>query len=104
MKHLLKFNESINSFTFAIKNDKTDKFYKKEIRCTIQEFDNIDENVQDEFLEKMETKYNATMDYSANSTENLVYFSIYELEDNDEIFEQILSEWENFIYENVHIF
>lgn len=81
----------MKKYELQIVNEKTGKVYSKEIDDSFHTF--IDDDKWDNFLNKMEEKYNATMDYTG-----ALYFcryTIYEIDD-ESLFPIILNEWYNF--------
>lgn len=81
----------MKKYELQIVNEKTGKVYSKEIDDSFHTF--IDYDKWDNFLNKMEEKYNATMDYTG-----ALYFcryTIYEIDD-ESLFPIILNEWYNF--------
>jgi hypothetical protein len=58
----------------------------------------LEDDTLDNFLEEMEEKYNATMDFTGG--DDFIKYTIYELDD-ESVFEKILDEWFNFILNNV---
>lgn len=88
-----------NFMELKIENEKTEKIFSKTLDgLSVEDFYCIEDDILNEFLQEMETKYNATMDFTGG--EDFIKYTIYEIED-DSVFEKILDEWFNFILNNV---
>jgi hypothetical protein len=82
-----------------IENEQTGKIFSKTlVGLSVNDFYCIEDDILDDFLENMETKYNATMDFTGS--DDFIKYTIYEIED-ESVFEKILDEWFNFILNNV---
>lgn len=82
MKIIIENEQTGNLFSKVLDNVGVDGFY-----C-------IEDDILDDFLEKMEDKYNATMDFTGGN--DFIKYTIYELED-ESVFDNILDEWVDFI-------
>jgi hypothetical protein len=82
-----------------IENEQTGKIFSKTlVGISVNDFYCIEDDTLDNFLEEMEEKYNATMDFTGG--DDFIKYTIYELDD-ESVFEKILDEWFNFILNNV---
>ena len=82
-----------------IENEQTGKIFSKTlVGISVNDFYCIEDDKLDNFLEEMEEKYNATMDFTGG--DDFIKYTIYELCD-ESVFEKILDEWFNFILNNV---
>jgi hypothetical protein len=76
-----------------IQNEKTGTIYSKEINITPEQFYSINEEIFEDFFNKMESKY-ATMDFTGGK--DFIKYTLYEIEDEN-LFLDILNEWFIFI-------
>lgn len=82
-------------------DEKTETEYSSTIdSITVNDFYSIDDDLLDSHFEKMESKYNVTIDFTGG--EDFIIFTIYEAKDQT-LFEKILEEWSDFIKLNVSI-
>lgn len=82
-----------------IENEQTGKIFSKTlVGISVNGFYCIEDDILDDFLEKMQNKYNATMDFTGG--DDFIKYTIHELDDEN-VFEKILDEWFNFIINNV---
>lgn len=82
-----------------IENEQTGNIISKTlVGISVNDFYCMKDEILDNFLEKMEDKYNATMDFTGG--DDFIKYTIYELND-ESVFEKILDDWFNFILNNV---
>lgn len=77
-----------------IKNEQTGNVFSKHIECSVSAFYCIEDDILDDFIDKLENKYNATMDFKGG--DDYIQYNIYEIDD-ETLFEIILDKLRDFI-------
>ena len=87
MKHIKRYS-LLENYTLSIENENNGKLYSNIIfNQTVDDFYKIEDG---EFIDYMEDKYNATFDFTGGI--DSIKYTIYELEDDDNKFNEIMKE------------